>query len=109
MYCVEVLAALAMFDCAAAARISVGKGISEVLSDMNRLLKAPCEQCLRLTIMSCCDSTVWYEQWLCCTSASPAVGSPELASGGPSLSSSAKSATIEYNEVRAWSMLFMVV
>ena len=34
MYCVEVLAALAMSDCAAAARISVGKRISEVLSDM---------------------------------------------------------------------------
>jgi hypothetical protein len=79
VYCVEVLAALAMSDCAAAARFPVGKRMSEILSDMNRLLKALCEQCLRLTIMPCCDNAIWYEQWLCCTPVSPAVGSPELA------------------------------
>jgi hypothetical protein len=60
-----MLATLALFDCTAAALLSMGKRMSEVPSDMSALPKAFCEQWLLLTIMSCCDgAVVRYERWL---------------------------------------------
>ena len=96
-----MLAAFAMSDRADDAWISVGKRMSEVLSDMKALLKAFCEHCLRLMIMCYRRCVLCYEQYLCHTSVSPAAGSPELAEHlRDRMTTSAESATIERDEVR---------